>query len=67
MESDTDEHDPWVETAEGLEVQYYRADGNMICQPCGQEYFRHPYEASVVGYDELPFLHRICNGDLVKL
>jgi hypothetical protein len=40
---------------------WYRAGTNMICERCGCEYIDHE---PVIGYE---FLHKLCNGDLVKL
>ena len=40
---------------------WYRASGAKVCDACQKEYWQHPY---VYGYD---WLHRICNGDFVKL
>ena len=56
-----------AETNDGREVWFYRADGDLICDGCERKYFRHPFEATVLGYDQLPFLRRLCDGDLVKL
>lgn len=43
------------------ELKFYRADGRIDCTVCGKTYSRHPM------YPLFPFVHIICNGDLVKL
>lgn len=43
------------------ELDFYRADGRVKCEVCGDTYSRHPM------YPLFPFVHIICNGDLVKL
>lgn len=43
----------------------YRTSGEMVCLACGQEYWRHPF--TLHRFDGNPFLHRLCNGDIVKL
>lgn len=40
---------------------WYRASGDCICEKCGMDYYSHP---PVIRF---PGLHRVCNGDLVKL
>jgi hypothetical protein len=40
---------------------YVRASQDVVCPTCGCEYWRH---ATVQGYE---WLHRICDGRLVKL
>ena len=42
-----------------------RANGNMLCEICGKEYWRHPFTEHRDWNDE-PF-HRLCSGDIVKL
>jgi hypothetical protein len=48
-------------------TQEYRACGQSICEVCGLEYFRHPFDFWEVGYDDNLYLHVLCNGDRVKL
>jgi hypothetical protein len=43
-----------------------RTSGGCICDSCGREYRRHAL-GGPLGYDQEPFLNRLCNGDLVKL
>lgn len=50
-----------------LAHQVYRAAGDSVCQACEKRYGNHPYERSLLSNDGLPFIHRLCNGDLVKL
>jgi hypothetical protein len=45
----------------------YRASKDCICEACGQEYWRHPFDFWELGYNGEPFLHVLCNGDRVKL
>lgn len=47
----------------------YRADHLCQCKVCGREYWCHPEarEPHLLSYDGEPYLHRLCNGDLVKL
>lgn len=46
-----------------------RAAGACLCAICGREYWRHPVatESWNLSFDTTPFLHRLCNGHLVKL
>lgn len=44
-----------------------RAGGDCECDVCGRKYYDHPMEVRILGYDDQPFLHRICDGWLVKL
>lgn len=50
-----------------VEVEFYRASGDMLCVTCGKTYYDHPLDQEIRDYNNEPFLHRICNGDLVKL
>ena len=43
-----------------------RASGECICETCGMQYYDHPLADDLPGYDG-PFLHRLCDGQLVKL
>lgn len=53
-----------------LRRDFYRASGDVLCAICYFPFYDHPtanepeYRS---GIDGRPFLHRICNGDLVKL
>lgn len=44
-----------------------RCDGRMLCERCGQDYYSHPMDWRVPGYDDRPFLHVLCDGRRVKL
>lgn len=46
-----------------------RASGQCICRQCGREYREHPYalEPKWIGVEGRPYLHRLCNGKVVKL
>jgi hypothetical protein len=47
-----------------------RASGDVLCETCSKEYRKHPLATelhNLSGIDGEPFLHRLCNGDLVKL
>jgi hypothetical protein len=45
---------------------FRRADTNCLCATCGKRYGQHPYGGPLT-YDHTLILHRLCNGDLVKL
>lgn len=45
---------------------YTRASGECICETCGAQYCDHPMAKDLPGCDG-PFLHRLCDGALVKL
>lgn len=49
--------------------QCYRAHHESLCPVCGRFYIAHPYatEAWNLSFTRQPFLHRLCNGELVKL
>lgn len=40
---------------------WFRAAGLCICPDCGYDYYKHPKVQGCL------WLHRVCNGDLVKL
>lgn len=46
--------------------EYTHASGDCFCDVCGDTFLSHPMAADVPGFDG-PFLHRLCNGELVKL
>lgn len=54
-------------TAEGMPEaeEFFRAHGECECPECGRPYHRHPPAGPL--FDGLPFLRRLCSGDLVKL
>ena len=49
---------------------FIRAGGDTVCDRCGKEYRKHPLDPEHVanegGY-EYRYLHRLCDGTLVKL
>lgn len=47
----------------------YRASGDCLCLCCGKNYHGHPRAAEPwnLSFTGEPFLHRLCNGELVKL
>lgn len=46
---------------------WVRTSGKVICEVCGQDYFHHPMDWRVIGYENRPFLNIICDGGRVKL
>jgi hypothetical protein len=43
-----------------------RASGDCICEDCGRTYYKHPFSGHMSWNNE-PYLHRLCDGTLVKL
>ena len=54
-------------TVEEVAAKMHRASGLVVCDECGKEYYDHPYVAECRTDEGMPFLHLICNGDIVKL
>lgn len=50
----------------GEPVDFRRAGGDVVCETCGKEYRRHPFTAHR-DWNDAPFLHKLCDGSLVKL
>lgn len=48
------------------EFVFYRACGDLICEECKEEYYRHPFSEHL-DFDNKPWLRKLCNGDLIKL
>lgn len=50
-------------------VNLYRTSHTLICGLCGKTYLEHPLatELWLLGWNQEPFLHRLCSGELVKL
>ena len=46
-------------------LDFYRAAGACLCEQCGEEYRKHPNDGPF--FEGYQWLHRLCNGDLVKL
>ena len=44
----------------------HRASGDCVCD-CGQNYYSHPYATEARDRDGEPYLHVLCDGDIVKL
>lgn len=49
-----------------VEVNRYRASGEMYCALCTCQYRYHPYYEELT-YNGEPIDHRLCNGDVVHL
>lgn len=49
------------------DIEFIRADGGCTCDDCGHSYRHHPYDGSVLDWENQPFLHVLCNGTRVKL
>ena len=51
------------------DVNFTRASGELICQSCGELYFRHQLDKSenALDYNGHPFLRVLCDGRRVKL
>lgn len=45
---------------------FYRADQHCVCKICSKTYGEHPYGGQILS-DRSMILHRLCNGELVKL
>lgn len=43
-----------------MPIEWYRADGRMICELCGRYYVDHPHDA------DYPWLHVLCSGVGIK-
>ena len=39
----------------------------VVCKECGKEYIEHPYIDNTLDWEGRPYLHVVCNGDIVKL
>lgn len=52
-------------TDDDLASNFYRASGLTICE-CGKEYYSHPYATEARDHDGEPYLHVLCNGDIIK-
>jgi hypothetical protein len=48
------------------EPEFRRVSGETICDMCHLTYYRHKWSEHL-GYDNRPYLHTLCNGELVKL
>lgn len=43
-----------------------RVDGNVLCEHCGEPYWRHRLSDLLLDYNHEPFLHAGCDGNLLK-
>lgn len=50
-----------------FELEIFRASGDCICSICGKEYWKHKLSMEYLGYNDEPYLNRLCDGRLVKL
>lgn len=44
-----------------------RASGDMTCSTCGHPYWKHPHSQHRDHINDDPYLHVLCNGDMVHL
>jgi hypothetical protein len=63
QEQDTAMYDQPIEDDDWREEECFRASGEVICDVCGKEYWKHPQVAKA----EVPTLVRACDGRLLKL
>lgn len=49
------------------QTMFYRANQDCICLECGEPYWKHPMDNHYLSFQDEPWLHILCNGDLVKL
>lgn len=49
-----------------LTQEWHRANGDSLCKVCKETFYRHRI-GGVRGVDNRQFLHRLCDGRLVKL
>ena len=50
-----------------MHLQVRRASGDAVCGDCQKTYGQHRFERALLREDGQPYIHRLCNGDLVKL
>lgn len=50
-------------------LDFTRAAAASVCRQCAEEYRKHPLDRrpEAASYNGEPFLHVLCNGNLVKL
>jgi len=53
--------------ADQTEPECVRAGGDVICEVCGEVYYRHADDPRVLSYDGHPFMTFLCDGRSVKL
>jgi len=44
-----------------------RIAGDALCPDCEHKAIDHPLEESILSYDDQPYLHKLCSGEVVKL
>jgi hypothetical protein len=49
------------------ENDWKRAGGDVRCETCGCVYYDHPLDPDALSFDDLPYLHVLCDGRRVKL
>lgn len=54
-------------TKEALLTKMHRASGECACNECGRCYYDHPYVDELRDWEDNPYLHILCNGEIVKL
>lgn len=49
--------------------KFIRANGDCLCPQCFEPYRKHPFamEEEQLDWEGQPFMHRLCDGLLVKL
>ena len=50
-----------------IDLRMMRVNGDIKCEICGKPYYLHDMEMRVIGWQDKPFLHWLCNGILGKL
>lgn len=52
-----------------VRVEWVRANGDCLCRWCHQPYWKHPHakEKEHLDWEGRPFMHKLCDGLLVKL
>lgn len=54
------------------EIDFIRASGGCLCEVCGLEYRKHPFDQDILGMEDhqgvrQPYLNVLCDGLRVKL
>lgn len=48
-------------------MEFVYATAHDLCDKCSKKYINHPLDMTILGYDDLPFLHVGCDGQRLKL
>jgi hypothetical protein len=48
-------------------LRFVRASCDCVCSECGKSYLSHPEYEKELSWQGKPYLHKLCNGLLVKL